>query len=625
MRRLGALPRPFHLILGGFAPQPEEGVDPPTLWSIQWSVDPNLPTTPTPVLHTEEEGAPPRHRFGVHYAGVTEAVARFVEGFDPALPERLAVLLAGTDEKDGPPGLLEQLAQEARRTGTRAEPLSNEDARQLARRYARRVLRAGFFSRRRSRSPSTSPCRRRWTTASSSRSAPMRGRTSRPRAEALPAWAARSRWRTSSQDAPRTCWPASGSGCACKVSTEDFHECTQTPRPSRSREDPPRPRRRRLARPREEAPKARVQSSAAGGASTSSWWPRPRARRWRSATARPRCLLRLAGALGGGLGDARHGGAPGLPAVMSMEPAPPRLLRSPGRRRAMSAEPGTPADKERQRLAALRKETAKRPVATVRPDYFGTAEHRASAEQLARMLAGESVFSKAATATQTHVLLRVANPNPVPEAVLERGALSVASADPSWREPFQDRLEDLMARYRPAHGAGDPARPHPHLWRGGGARGRLLRHAGGAGRGADSRRGRGHSRRHAPGRGHLPAQHAPRLVRLRDARQREPGPLRAEVLGPLRAAPRGGAAAGARSETWTRRWCATPSPTTSSRMPSPPATCACRETGWWACPARCPRGRCMTRRTSRACGCRAPAASSGVPTGMISWAPTPCT
>ena len=146
LRRLGALPRPFHLILGGFSPQPEDGVDPPTLWSIQWSVDPALPTTPTPILHTQEEGGPVRHRFGVHYAGVTEAVARFVEGFDPALPERLAVLLAGTDEEDSPPGLLEQLAQEARRTGTRAEPLGNEEARQLARRYARRVLRAGFFS-----------------------------------------------------------------------------------------------------------------------------------------------------------------------------------------------------------------------------------------------------------------------------------------------------------------------------------------------------------------------------------------------------------------------------------------------------------------------------------------------
>jgi hypothetical protein len=102
----------------------------------------------------------------------------------------------------------------------------------------------------------------------------------------------------------------------------------------------------------------------------------------------------------------------------------------------------------RQRLAARRKETAKRPVATVKPDYFGTAEHRASAEQLARMLAGEAVFPKAA-GTKAHVLLRVANPHPVPEALLERDTLSVASADSAWREPFQAQLEELMARYRP--------------------------------------------------------------------------------------------------------------------------------------------------------------------------------
>ncbi|WP_224244793.1 hypothetical protein [Hyalangium gracile] len=134
----------------------------------------------------------------------------------------------------------------------------------------------------------------------------------------------------------------------------------------------------------------------------------------------------------------------GYRAVMSLEPAPPRedkIGRGDG--------PGPNlADRERQRLAALRKETAKRPVATVRPDYFGTAEHRASAEQLVRMLAGENVFTRN-TAAQTHVLLRVANPNPVPDAVLERSALSVASADPAWRQPFQDQLEGLLARYRP--------------------------------------------------------------------------------------------------------------------------------------------------------------------------------
>jgi len=105
-------------------------------------------------------------------------------------------------------------------------------------------------------------------------------------------------------------------------------------------------------------------------------------------------------------------------------------------------------ERERERLAAMRKETAKRPVATVRPDYFGTSEHRASAEQLDRMLKGEAVFPKA-VGKQDHVLLRVATPDPVPDALLERARLSVASADPAWREPFQAQLEDLMARYRP--------------------------------------------------------------------------------------------------------------------------------------------------------------------------------
>ncbi|WP_224362440.1 hypothetical protein [Hyalangium versicolor] len=133
----------------------------------------------------------------------------------------------------------------------------------------------------------------------------------------------------------------------------------------------------------------------------------------------------------------------GFRSVMSLEPAPP--VETPTTAKSAGANV---VDKERQRLSALRKETAKRPVATVRPDYFGTAEHRASAEQLARMLAGEGVFSRA-TVKPTHALLRVATPNPVPDAVLERSSLSVASADPAWREPFQNRLEDLMARYRP--------------------------------------------------------------------------------------------------------------------------------------------------------------------------------
>lgn len=142
----------------------------------------------------------------------------------------------------------------------------------------------------------------------------------------------------------------------------------------------------------------------------------------------------------------------GFQAVMSLKPEPPTPAAGPrtmlGGPRLSSEEPREIEEKSRQRLAALRKETAKRPVATVRPDYFGTAEHRASAEQLARMLSGEGVFPKN-VAAKTHVLLRVVNSNPVPEALLERDTLSVASADPAWREPFQSQLEDLMARYRP--------------------------------------------------------------------------------------------------------------------------------------------------------------------------------
>ncbi|ADO68780.1 uncharacterized protein STAUR_0976 [Stigmatella aurantiaca DW4/3-1] len=139
-------------------------------------------------------------------------------------------------------------------------------------------------------------------------------------------------------------------------------------------------------------------------------------------------------------------------AVMAPESPPVPLAPAPmpGERVALSFGPDS-GDKERQRLVALRKETAKRPVVSVRPDYFGTAEHRASAEHLASLLSGKSVFAHAsrASARQSHVLLRTSEARFEPDAVLEREGLTVASADPTWREPFQDRLEDLMARYRP--------------------------------------------------------------------------------------------------------------------------------------------------------------------------------
>jgi hypothetical protein len=128
-------------------------------------------------------------------------------------------------------------------------------------------------------------------------------------------------------------------------------------------------------------------------------------------------------------------------AVMSLEAAGPISGRA-GQANEEKAE------RDRQRMAALRKETAKRPIATVRPDYFGTAEHRASAEQLERMLAGDAVFPKA-VANKAHVLLRTAKPNPIPGVMVERDSLTVASADPTWREPFLAQLDGLMARYKP--------------------------------------------------------------------------------------------------------------------------------------------------------------------------------
>jgi hypothetical protein len=145
-----------------------------------------------------------------------------------------------------------------------------------------------------------------------------------------------------------------------------------------------------------------------------------------------------------------------LQTILLEEPAPPQrpapsesiLMARPRGNVNVNRDPKEVEARERERLAAMRKESAKRSSAMVRPDYFGTSEHRATAEQLDRMLKGEALFPNAPT-KQTHVLLRVANAELVPDAVIERSRLSVASAEPSWREPFQARLENLMANYRP--------------------------------------------------------------------------------------------------------------------------------------------------------------------------------
>jgi len=138
---LQTLPRPFHLILAGF--DTISGTIRPSIYAVQWRIDGGDPMI-YGVLETPGVGGAVSHQYGAHYAGVTEAVARFVEGYDPALPEQLGVMLAGMGN-DAPPGLLEQLAQDARRIGGGA-PLSNVDAAALAQRYAYLIVR-GLFDR----------------------------------------------------------------------------------------------------------------------------------------------------------------------------------------------------------------------------------------------------------------------------------------------------------------------------------------------------------------------------------------------------------------------------------------------------------------------------------------------
>jgi len=189
----------------------------------------------------------------------------------------------------------------------------------------------------------------------------------------------------------------------------------------------------------------------------------------------------------------------------------------------------------------------------------------------------------------------------VPEALIERDTLSVASADPAWREPFQARLEDLMARYRPLTEL--EIRPGLTL-----TYGEVVALAGDYYATPEE----------------LAAELTPSVAEaIRGVTPQDEGTFLlnthrgwfdyVSLATRTRTTSRRGAGratcgttrrrCGWRSiEIWTRRWCATPSLITSSPMPSPLATSACREMRSWGCPVRCPRGRCTTRRTSKACG-----------------------
>jgi hypothetical protein len=141
-RSSGVMPRPFHLLLAGFDPS-EDDHGRPSLQALKWPVEGGEPVL-TGILESQAPDGGLADQFGAHYAGLTEAVARFVEGYDPALPEHLGVLLAGMGG-GGPPGQLEQLAQEAARlAGGRA--LTNAEAAALVSRYAYMIVRGTFES-----------------------------------------------------------------------------------------------------------------------------------------------------------------------------------------------------------------------------------------------------------------------------------------------------------------------------------------------------------------------------------------------------------------------------------------------------------------------------------------------
>lgn len=135
-RSEGRSPRPLHVIVAGF--DRLDGVeDLPTVFEIKWAVGAELPKAPSPVLHERDTDGFVHHRYGTYYAGATEAVSRFVEGFDPALRDQAFDLLLGAASPTAPPGILEELVQEARRAGdNRLPPLTSEDMKALAEKYA---------------------------------------------------------------------------------------------------------------------------------------------------------------------------------------------------------------------------------------------------------------------------------------------------------------------------------------------------------------------------------------------------------------------------------------------------------------------------------------------------------
>jgi hypothetical protein len=136
------------------------------------------------------------------------------------------------------------------------------------------------------------------------------------------------------------------------------------------------------------------------------------------------------------------------PEAKSFESARTRPVR--GKDRASRSGQGA-ADRDRGRLEALAREDRKAASTYVRSDYFGTAEHRALAEQLKRLLANEPVLG-APAADPSHVLVVRKGVSGIKDD-LDR-ALPIAELDfggmgSAWLQNFRRTQAETLAWYDP--------------------------------------------------------------------------------------------------------------------------------------------------------------------------------
>jgi hypothetical protein len=112
--------------------------------------------------------------------------------------------------------------------------------------------------------------------------------------------------------------------------------------------------------------------------------------------------------------------------------------------------PAPTAGKDGGRLAKLAKETRAGAAQPVRSDYFGTAEHKALGDALARILAGESVIEKVEGDPSHALLHRAGGANLVlDEDPIPLSSLTVAGTGSAWLQQLRASLADALVEYEP--------------------------------------------------------------------------------------------------------------------------------------------------------------------------------